>query len=47
MVKYLGVDPCQAAEECDSTNGAHVRFSYLKELYEEHLRQTALAKRTT
>ena len=46
MVEYLRVDPYRAAEDCDSTNGAHVRFSYLKKLYGEHLYQAALAKKT-
>ena len=45
MVEHLGVNPYMATQDCDNTNGAHVKFSYLKEIYEENLRQAARAKR--
>ncbi|XP_058765778.1 protein MAIN-LIKE 2-like [Vicia villosa] len=37
MVDYLGMDPNMADYECRATSGAHIRFSSLKELYENHL----------
>lgn len=37
MVDYLGMGPFMAGYECITTNGTHVRFSTLKELYEHHL----------
>lgn len=37
MVIYLGVDPMDALMQCESTIGAHTKFSYLKKLYGENL----------
>ncbi|XP_058780432.1 protein MAIN-LIKE 1-like [Vicia villosa] len=37
IVDYLGMDPNMADYECRATSGAHITFSNLKELYENHL----------
>ncbi|XP_058780623.1 protein MAIN-LIKE 1-like [Vicia villosa] len=37
MVDYLGMDPNMLDYECRATSGAHIRFSRLKEHYENHL----------
>ncbi|XP_058746966.1 uncharacterized protein LOC131619945 [Vicia villosa] len=37
MVDYLGMDPNMGDYECRETSGAHIRFSRLRELYENHL----------
>ncbi|XP_058765807.1 uncharacterized protein LOC131639322 [Vicia villosa] len=37
MVDYLGAQPEKAYEKCSSTNGTHVKFSFLKIIYDEHL----------
>ena len=37
MVEYLGANPDRAYDGCKTFNRAHIRFSHLKELYEEHL----------
>ncbi|XP_058758187.1 uncharacterized protein LOC131631411 [Vicia villosa] len=37
MVDYMGMDSYMADVECRKNNGAHIRFSSLKELYENHL----------
>ncbi|XP_058726271.1 protein MAIN-LIKE 2-like [Vicia villosa] len=41
MVDYLGMDPNMADYECGVTSGAHIRFSSLKDLYENHLVEAA------
>ncbi|XP_058774386.1 protein MAIN-LIKE 1-like [Vicia villosa] len=44
MVDYLGMEPNMADYECKATSGAHIRFSNLKELYENHLVAAAESK---
>src|SRR4051812_32910528 len=41
MADYLSMDPNMADFECIATSGAHIRFSRLKELYENHLAAAA------
>ncbi|XP_058748813.1 protein MAIN-LIKE 1-like [Vicia villosa] len=36
IVDYLGAQPEKAVERCSSTNGAHTKFSFLKDLYHDH-----------
>ncbi|CAK8534514.1 unnamed protein product [Lathyrus sativus] len=37
MVEHLGADPVKVLREVDMTKGAHVRFSFLKERFDEAL----------
>ncbi|XP_058775350.1 protein MAIN-LIKE 1-like [Vicia villosa] len=37
IVDYLGAQPKKAYEKCSSINGAHAKFSFLKDLYHNHL----------
>lgn len=37
MVTYLGVDPGYSQKEMDDTRECHVRFSFIKKLYKDHL----------
>ncbi|XP_058771909.1 protein MAIN-LIKE 1-like [Vicia villosa] len=37
MVDFLGMDPFMAERECQATSGELIRFSNLRELYEDHL----------
>jgi hypothetical protein len=39
MVEYLGSDIGDALREVKRTKGAHCRFSYLKEIFKEHLKE--------
>lgn len=43
----FGVDQDYVVEECDSMNGVPIGFTWLKEIYEEHLTKAISLKNTT
>lgn len=43
----FGVEQDYAVEECDSMNGVPIGFTWLKEIYEEHLTKAISLKNTT